>query len=1015
MQINNLQRNGNVMPTVTSLIRIKNVAGAALIVAALCAVAFSAISLQPQDDAKAQTTPKGVTLSKTSVSAAEDVSDANRPTFTVVLDAAPASGNVVIDVTSPDTDAVTVSPAELTFSSVTADTNVWSTAQTVTVDPTEDLDGADETVTLKLSINDSTTADADYDELEDLTVTVNIADDDQRVNFYETTTADTNGNCIQDGTETTAAVPDFTNPITLTISGDTPPVITLPAVSVDEGDTKTYCVALAALPTTVAHDATAVNVTVITNSGKNKDVSVSPASLTFVGPKLAGPGNTPPPSLGTWNVPQAVTITAAHDDDDMTDIEKSIITHAASGGGYSLLATEPQAQLQANVKDDDKKLAVTKHKPKVVEGETVNAFSVWLAAAPDDANDDGTLDDVTITAVELKLSDGKWVPIDTTAPTNDVARLGTISNASATVNATTTETVIGFTPTTDFVTDPTPDNNVSEPIDAKSEDETIRVRLTATGGGYGTADGTGNDAPKTRDVEFKIVDIHRDAGVTISTTSLTVDEGMSKTYTVVLDAPPVRTDNDADNTAVTVNIAIAGDAGGVFVDTDTDTKGIYEQSLNFRIGQPNDNASTTEDDETERRWFTPQTVTVIGQADGDTIDDMVTLNHTVSNVTAETAYEEVTTAASVNVTVTDTTTKIPTPVGSTGQIDIRKITPSVKSVTVSAGDTVRLMVNVYALENLHVQRLANDVEFDWTANGVAIPGTAKGANDDHNAEISYTAPSSPGTYTIKAALSTVNECLATGKMGDDDYGMNCVAEFEVKVRRSAPAAEPTAVPVNPLGEIPEIISGADGKQYEVFTPVEGGTFDGDSHSITAGSGIVPSGEYIGVRMDGAGSASNAGMTAHRYTLVGDAFAISVADSAGEGINSYALNGAAKVCLPLPAAARSNISDIALVVKMSDGSLQVLSGTVRIAGASGPDVCGHVSSIPATVAVGTAGAPAAFTPTPEPTSTPEPPETGGTAPTNGAPLALLLILGIAAAALGTFLLAGRRNRQHHSSR
>ena len=41
------------------------------------------------------------------------------------------------------------------------------------------------------------------------------------------------------------------------------------------------------------------------------------------------------------------------------------------------------------------------------------------------------------------------------------------------------------------------------------------------------------------------------------------------------------------------------------------------------------------------------------------------------------------------------------------------------------------------------------------------------------------------------------------------------------------------------------------------------------------------------------------MTAHRYTLVGDAYMVSVADSAGEGINSYALNGAAKVCLPLP--------------------------------------------------------------------------------------------------------------------
>ncbi len=999
------------MPTVTSLIRIKNVAGAALIVAALCAVAFSAISLQPQDEAKAQTTPKGLVISKSSISTEEGVS--TDPTFTIKLAAAPepATSDVVISVTSGDTDAVGVTVDNTTLTWTTATDT--STTSTVTVDPQDDTDGADETVKLTISIVDASTPDTDYDELEDQTVTVNVADDDQQLTFGNLATGDTNKNCLNDTNESGGGAVDINNG---DLTGD--PVV-LPNLDVPEDGSVTYCVKLTAEPTQVAFGQRAQIIRVSIDDSDNDDVSVNPKQVTFTGDISADPDdNTATDTAGTWNVYQPVKISALADDDDMTDTEVSILKHTATGGGYSLTKSEITGQLRVDVRDDDKKLAVTKHKPKVVEGETVNAFSVWLAAAPDDANSDGTLDNVTITAVELKLSDGKWVPIDTTATPADVARLGTISNASATVNATTAETVVAFTPAIDYVKDRDATDNITDLIDTKNEDETIRVRLTATGGGYGTA-GSETDPPTPRDVEFTIVDIHRDAGVTIDTNPekpgnqndpLTVDEGMSKTYTVVLDAPPATT--AAAQTAVTVNIAIAGDAGGVFVDTDTTTKGIYEQALNFRIGSPNDDAGTTEDDETERRWFTPQTVTVIGQTDSDTTDDMVTLNHSVSNATDETAYGSVTKPADVKVTVADTMPKKTKPAaGSTGQIDIRKITPSVKSVTVSAGDTVRLMVNVYALENLHVQKLADpkDVIFAWTANDVAIPGTDREEGDPANTEISYTAPSSPGTYTVKAKLDP-HECLHSREKTDDNYGKDCTAEFEVKVRRSAPAAEPTAVPVNPLGEIPEIISGNDGKQYEVFTPVEGGTFDGDSHSITAGSGIVPSGEYIGVRMDGAGSASNAGMTAHRYTLVGDAYMISVADSAGEGINSYALNGAAKVCLPLPAAARSNISDIALVVKMSDGSLQVLSGTVRIAGASGPDVCGHVSSIPATVAVGTAGAPAAFTPTPEPTSTPEPPETGGAAPSNGAPLALLLILGIAAAALGTFLLAGRRPRQ-----
>ena len=50
------------------------------------------------------------------------------------------------------------------------------------------------------------------------------------------------------------------------------------------------------------------------------------------------------------------------------------------------------------------------------------------------------------------------------------------------------------------------------------------------------------------------------------------------------------------------------------------------------------------------------------------------------------------------------------------------------------------------------------------------------------------------------------------------------------------------------GEIPEVLVDPDGRQHTVFTPEQGGTFDGDSVALSAVPGIVPNGELIGLRM-----------------------------------------------------------------------------------------------------------------------------------------------------------------------
>ena len=116
----------------------------------------------------------GVTVSRSSLTLEEDPgeSNANRGTYTVVLDAQPAS-DVVIGVNSNNTD-VTLSASSLTFTN-----GNWNTAQTVTVTAGQDTDDADDTATVSHSV---TTASGDYTTgLSIASVTVTVNDDDMLV------------------------------------------------------------------------------------------------------------------------------------------------------------------------------------------------------------------------------------------------------------------------------------------------------------------------------------------------------------------------------------------------------------------------------------------------------------------------------------------------------------------------------------------------------------------------------------------------------------------------------------------------------------------------------------------------------------------------------------------------------------------------------------------------------------------------------------------------------------------
>jgi len=111
----------------------------------------------------------GITLTSVSGNTNEDGTTA---TFTAVLNSQPAS-NVVLNISSANTNEVTVSPASLTFTN-----GNWDTPQVITLTGVNDLlfDG-NQDVIITVSVDDALSADA-YDAVADVTRTVTNEDDD---------------------------------------------------------------------------------------------------------------------------------------------------------------------------------------------------------------------------------------------------------------------------------------------------------------------------------------------------------------------------------------------------------------------------------------------------------------------------------------------------------------------------------------------------------------------------------------------------------------------------------------------------------------------------------------------------------------------------------------------------------------------------------------------------------------------------------------------------------------------
>ena len=242
---------------------------------------------------------------------------------------------------------------------------------------------------------------------------------------------------------------------------------------------------------------------------------------------------------------------------------------------------------------------------------------------------------VTVTPTSLTVNEGgtnTYTIVLDTEPTDTVTIAISSNNTDVTVSA---------TPLTVWDTAVTVTVSAAEDDDATHD--TATVTHTVTGGDYNFVINvivtvTDNDTP----------------GVTVTPMSLTVGEGGTGRYTVVLDTLP--TGN--------VMVAISSNNPDVTVSSST---------LTFTAGT----------------WSTEQTVTVTGVEDADAANDMATLTHNPSGADYNSVSD-----ASLTVTVTDN--------------DTRGVTVTPTSLTISEGGSGMYTVKLNTQPSGDVTVTVND-------------------------------------------------------------------------------------------------------------------------------------------------------------------------------------------------------------------------------------------------------------------------------------------------------------------
>ena len=429
------------------------------------------------------------------------VEEGRRQNYTIELDSEPTS-DVTVTVDLPANAGFTVNPGTITFTPQT-----WG-PKYVYVRGNQDDDAADEApATIAHTVISSDTL---YSGATAGSVSVTITDDE------------------------TAAV---------TISEST--------LGIEEGATVTYTVVLDTAPTG--------DVTVTIGGATDNDLALDKTSLTF--------------TTTDWDTPQTVTVTAEQDD-DAVDEPVVNLTHNVSSTVDNAYDGTIVDSVSVTVIDDDTVGVTVSPTAVTVVGGRSNEYSVVLDTEP--------AGDVSVTIAGLTTTD---LSLDKTSLTFTTSDWST----AQTVKATALE---------------------------EAAPGTVTLTHTVSSAADGEYDGVSADSVAVTILEARDEPVVQ-VGVTTSDQELTVAEGESKTYRIVLSSQPAG--------VVTVSI------GGI---AQTD---LSLSAIPFTF--------------TTSNWNTARTVTVTADHDDDAVDDTATLTHTVSSPDDD-DYDGLS-ADSVTVTVTD--------------------------------------------------------------------------------------------------------------------------------------------------------------------------------------------------------------------------------------------------------------------------------------------------------------------------------------------------------------------------
>ena len=303
----------------------------------------------------------GVMIDPTELTVAEGSSKS----YTVKLTSEPA-GDVTVTVSGHSGTGATLSGTTLTNNVLTFTTANWSTAQTVTVTGTDDSTAESaEAVTLAHAV--ASTDDSAYDALSDLSVTVTVEDND--------------------------SVGVMIDPTELTVA---------------EGSSKSYTVKLTSEP--------AGDVTVTVSGHAGTDVALSGMTLT---------DNVLTFTAMNWSTAQTVTVTAAEDDDAVTDAAVTLAHAVASTDDTAYNALSDLSVSVAITDNDAVGVMIDPTELTVTEGSS-KSYTVKLTSEPagdvtvtvsGHAGTDAALSGTTLTNNVLTFTAMNWSTAQTVTVT----------------------------------------------------------------------------------------------------------------------------------------------------------------------------------------------------------------------------------------------------------------------------------------------------------------------------------------------------------------------------------------------------------------------------------------------------------------------------------------------------------------------------------------------------------------------------------------------------------------------